>query len=209
MTRIFIHGSGHRADSWRATVEHMRDGTDILCPDLRDILGGKAATHENLCAAFADYCAGVDGKLRLCGLSLGGVFALEYALCHPEKVASLVLIGVPCKVPKLAFAFQSVVFRFMPECAFDGMAFDKEDTAALNNTLKNLDFTDRVGKLTCPALIVCGEKDGSNMNSAKYMASHIPGARLEVVSGSGHVVSEDNPAALARLLDAWYAGLDR
>lgn len=208
MTRIFVHGSGHRADSWKATIECMQGGEDILCPDLRDILGGKDATYDNLRAAFADYCAGIEGKLHLCGLSLGGVFALEYALAHPERVASLALIGTPCKVPKLAFAFQSVVFRFMPESAFAGMAFDKKDTAALNDTLKHLDFTGRVEKLTCPTLIAIGEKDGANRKSAEYMAAHIPGARLEVIGGSGHVVSEDNPETLARLLDAWYGAME-
>lgn len=46
-------------------------------------------------------------------------------LCYRVRVGSLVLIGTPHRVPKLAFAVQNVVFRFMPEQAFSGMAFGK------------------------------------------------------------------------------------
>ena len=34
MKKILIHGSGHKADSWRQTVSHMAGGEDILCPEL-------------------------------------------------------------------------------------------------------------------------------------------------------------------------------
>ena len=58
------------------------------------------------------------GPVHLCGLSLGGILALDYALDHPENVKTLVLIGTPHKVPKFAFALQNVVFRFLPKSAF-------------------------------------------------------------------------------------------
>ncbi|MFR5555446.1 MAG: alpha/beta fold hydrolase [Coprococcus sp.] len=38
--------------------------------------------------------------MHLCGLSLGGILALQYALEHPQKVASVVLIGTQYTMPK-------------------------------------------------------------------------------------------------------------
>ena len=86
MTMIFLHGSGHQAASWRATVSQMPAGAQILRPNLAALLEGQPARFENLCAAFARYCAKADTPLDLCGLSLGGILALAYTLEHPEKV---------------------------------------------------------------------------------------------------------------------------
>ena len=201
---ILLHGSGHRADSWRETVSYLNRREDVLCPELSAILNGREASFPNLRAAFAQYCAQTGGPVHLCGLSLGGVLALDYALDHPENVKTLVLIGTPHKVPKVAFALQNVVFRLLPKSAFASMAFDKRDTFALGNSMKNLDFSGRLGELRRPTLILCGEKDGANLKSAHYMAQHIPGAGLEIIGNTGHVVNEENPRALAERLNGFY-----
>ena len=112
MTKIFLHGSGHQAVSWRETIAQMPEGAEILRPNLAALLEGRPACFDNLCAAFAEYCAQTREPLDLCGLSLGGIVALAYALDHPQKVRSLVLIGTPHKVPKAAFALQNLVFPF-------------------------------------------------------------------------------------------------
>ena len=202
---ILIHGSGHKSDSWKETVSHLNCRERILCPELASILGGKAAGYPNLRAAFETYCAQTGGPVHLCGLSLGGILALDYVLEYPEAVRTLVLIGTPHKVPKGAFALQNVVFRFLPRSVFASMAFDKKNTFALGNTMKDLDFSGRVGEIRCPTLILCGEKDGANMKSAHFLARNIPGAELRVLENTGHVVNEENPAALAEQLNEFYA----
>ena len=201
---ILIHGSGHKADSWQKTISYLDHQEDILCPELSAILNGREASFPNLRAAFAQYCAQAGGPVHLCGLSLGGILALDYALDHPENVKTLVLIGTPHTVPKFAFALQNVVFRLLPKSTFTSMAFDKKDTFALGNSIKNLDFSGRLGEVQCPTLILCGEKDGANLKSARFLAGHIPGAELQVLENTGHVVNEENPRALAERLNAFY-----
>ena len=201
---ILIHGSGHKASSWQKTISFLDHQEDILCPELSAILNGREASFPNLRAAFAQYCAQAGGPVHLCGLSLGGILALDYALDHPENVKTLVLIGTPHKVPKFAFALQNVVFRLLPKSTFTSMAFDKKDTFALGNSMKNLDFSGRLGEVQCPTLILCGEKDGANLKSARFLAGHIPGAELQVLENTGHVVNEENPRALAERLNAFY-----
>lgn len=202
---ILVHGSGHKAASWKETISYLCHREDILCPELSAILDGREASYSNLRTAFETYCAQTGGPVHLCGLSLGGILALDYVLEHPENVKTLVLIGTPHKVPKAAFALQNVVFRLLPKSTFASMAFDKKNTFALGNTMKDLDFSDRAGEVRCPTLILCGEKDSANLKSAHLLAQHIPNAELRVLENTGHVVNEENPKTLAEQLNEFYA----
>lgn len=204
-TKILVHGFGHKADSWNETVSCMTDGEAVACPDLSSLLEGKRATYENLYASFVAYCNEFDGQVHLCGLSLGGILALHFALDFPQKVKTLVLIGTPCKIPKAAFRFQNAIFRFLPKSVFKTMAFDKEDSFALLGTMTDLDLSDRVKNIRCPTLILCGEKDRANRASADLLAQNIPGAERKIIGNAGHVVNEEAPKALADLLNVYYS----
>lgn len=203
-TKIFVHGSGHKATSWEKTISYMTNNEDIVCPNLSSILEGKEASYENLYSSFVKYCNEFDGQIHLCGLSLGGILALNFALDFPQKVNTLVLIGTPYKVPKVAFSFQNIIFRFLPKSIFETMAFDKKNTFALGDTMKNLDFSDRVKNIKCPTLILCGKKDSANMKSADYLSQSIRSAELKIIENTGHVVNEENPKALADILNEYY-----
>lgn len=203
-TKIFVHGSGHKATSWEKTISYMTNNEDIVCPNLSSILEGKEASYENLYSSFVKYCNEFDGQIHLCGLSLGGILALNFALDFPQKVKTLVLIGTPYKVPKVAFSFQNIIFRFLPKSIFETMAFDKKNTFALGDTMKNLDFSDRVKNIKCPTLILCRKKDSANMKSADYLSQSIRSAELKIIENTGHVVNEENPKALADILNEYY-----
>ena len=84
------------------------------------------------------------------------------------------------------------------------MAFDKKDTFALGNTMKNLDFSDNVKSIQCPTLILCGKKDGANIKSAYYLSQNIKNSELKIIENTGHVVNEENPKALAKILNEYY-----
>ena len=197
-TKIFVHGSGHKATSWEKTISYMTNNEDIVCPNLSSILEGKEASYENLYSSFVKYCNEFDGQIHLCGLSLGGILALNFALDFSQKVKTLVLIGTPYKVPKVAFSFQNIIFRFLPKSIF-------ENTFALGDTMKNLDFSDRVKNIKCPTLILCGKKDSANMKSADYLSQSIRSAELKIIENTGHVVNEENPKALAQILNEFYS----
>ena len=204
MKKILIHGSGHKADSWNKVIAYMENDKDILCPNLATILNGKETSYTNLYSSFAEFCNEIDGKIDLCGLSLGGILALNYAIDYPEKVKSLVLIGTPHKVPKIMFSIQNVIFKFLPKSLFETMAFNKKDTFILGNTMKNLDFSNKVHKVQSPTLIICGDKDSANIKSAYYLAKNIKNAKLEIMKNTGHIINEENPKELSKLLNNFW-----
>lgn len=202
MKKVLIHGSGHKATSWNKTLEYIND--DVLCPELSSILDGKEASYDNLYASFVKYYNDIEGKIDLCGLSLGGILALNYTLDYPDKVNSLILIGTPYKVPKVMFGIQNVIFKFLPKSLFEDMAFNKKDTFILGSSMKNLDFSDRVSKIECPTLIICGEKDKANIKSAYYLSKNIKGSQLEIIKNTGHIINEENPKELALLINNFW-----
>ena len=204
MKKILIHGSGHKADSWNKVIAYMENNKDILCPNLATILNGKEASYTNLYSSFAEFCNEIDGKIDLCGLSLGGILALNYAIDYPDKVEKLVLIGTPHKVPKVMFSIQNVVFKLLPKSLFETMAFDKKNTFILGKTMKKLDFSNRVHKVQCPTLVISGEKDSANIKSAYYLSENIKNAELKIIANTGHVVNEENPKELASVISEYW-----
>ena len=204
MKKILIHGSGHKAASWDKVISYMNNDKDILCPNLSEILNGKEASYDNLYSSFVEYCNKIDGKIDLCGLSLGGILALNYAIDYPNKVEKLVLIGTPHKVPKVMFSIQNIIFKFLPKSMFDTMAFNKKDTFILGKTMKNIDFSNRVQNIKCQTLIIGGEKDNANLKSAHYLAENIENAKLEIMKNTGHIINEESPKELAKtLIEFW------
>lgn len=126
------------------------------------MIRGKKVNYVSLYQAFSNYCNQIEGSIDLCGLSLGGVMALNFAIDHPEKVNSLALIAVQYKMPKKLLQFQNLLFRFMPKSMFEEMGFGKEDFLQLCKSMMELDFSESVKKIACPTMVICGEKDNAN-----------------------------------------------
>lgn len=67
--------------------------------------------------------------------------------------------------------------------------------------LPDHDLRARLGEISTPTLVVVGELDEETPPAyAEALAAGISGARLEVISGAGHMTPFEAPAALSRLL---------
>jgi pimeloyl-ACP methyl ester carboxylesterase len=87
--------------------------------------------------------------------------------------------------PWLGSAGQSAFYRQMAQG-------DQRDTDEIEP---------RYGEITAPTLVAWGEADPwLPLARGRELARRIPGARLEILPGSGHLVQEDAPDELARLL---------
>lgn len=58
------------------------------------------------------------------------------------------------------------------------------------------DVTETVSRIRVPALIVCGDEDKMTPAAmSQYLKDQIPGAQLEMISGAGHYLMQENAEA--------------
>ena len=204
MQQVFVHGLGQTPASWQKTIAQMSCTGQTICPDLAALLSGREVSYQSLYRAFADSCNQAAQPIDLCGLSLGGVLALQYALEQPEKVGSLVLIATPYRMPKRLLKLQNLLFRLLPEAAFAQMGWPKAAVLRLCASMAALDFSHSLQAVACPVMVLCGARDRANKKASRHMAGMLRNAELHIIEGAGHEVNRDAPEKLAAALDAFY-----
>ena len=203
MTIVFLHGLGQTAASWTDTIANLPGDWDCRCPELPGLLDGEQPTYDRLYQGLENYCAALPGPFVLCGLSLGGVLALDYAQRNPERVSRLILIAAQYHTSKALLALQNLMFRFMPESQFQGLGFSKKDFMALCATTGRQNLSKGLSTLPCPTLVLLGETDKPNRKAAQGLAHQIPNSQLLMIPDSGHTVNTDNPRTLAQVITAF------
>lgn len=204
LTTIFVHGLGQTPAAWNGVLRRL-SLEDPQCADLPALLNGQTALYETLRRNFEASCqAASEGPADLCGLSLGAVLALDYALRNPGRVRSLALIAPQYKMPRLLLKLQNAAFRRLPKRSFAQMGFSREDFLSLTGSMAALDFTDQLPGLTCRTLILTGEKDKANRKAAQSLSGLLPQAECEEIPGTGHEVNLDAPEALAQRLSRFF-----
>lgn len=204
MKTILLHGLGQTSSAWNKTVEAMDGNLDIFCPNLSDWLNGKDSCYPNLYQALEEYCERWNEPFHLCGLSLGGTLALQYCIEHPDKVNSLALIGTQYKMPKRLLQVQNMIFRILPNSAFQNMGFGKADFITLCNSMMNLDFESDLKRIRSHVLIICGDRDKANKAASSQLKELIPQSKLLIMDHAGHEVNIDHPAKLGKELNSFF-----
>ena len=98
--------------------------------------------------------------------------------------------------------FQNMLFRFMPNATFKQFGFKKADVISLCGTMAELDFRDSLCKVSCPALIVCGEK------ASKELASYLSNSCYRELLKTGHEANIEAPEELATVLQEFYDNIE-
>ena len=204
MNRIFLHGLGQTDLDWKETVEFLGNREDIVCPNLSEWLSEREVSYFSLYKALEQYMKQQNSPVHFCGLSLGGVLALQYAIEYPQKVSSLVLIGTQYVMPKRLLQFQNVMFYLMPKSVFQKMGFQKKEFISLCHSMIQLDFAQDLRKIHCPVLVLCGEEDKVNWQASVRLAEEIESAELVLISNAGHEVNKENPKELGKILTEFY-----
>jgi 3-oxoadipate enol-lactonase len=165
------------------------------------------------------------------GMSLGGMIAQELALGWPDRVNRLVLGCTHCGLAHAerpsreagrAFAFETddwaermralAPFAFAPgvdgpflEGFIEKKSADVQAPEGYRGQVEAAlghDSYDRLPQLSSPTLILTGDSDAIiPAASSEVLHERIPGSRLEVVAGAGHLFFLDRPEKTLALLD--------
>ncbi|WP_420453138.1 alpha/beta fold hydrolase [Ilumatobacter sp.] len=168
------------------------------------------------------------------GMSQGGFLSLRAALTAPERVRALILLDTQAgaedarhvegyrqmidtwvtvgPVDELAHAVAGMIIA---DPDHDERWIDKwrelpkeqlrEPGEAL---LGREDISDRLGEITCPALVAHGTEDTAiTMEDAEALADGLPGAGRVVRVGGAHAASMTDPGPVNAAIEAFLAGL--
>ena len=91
----------------------------------------------------------------------------------------------------------------MPASLFEDIGFCKSDFIGLSKSMVNLDFSNSLNKISCPALVLCGEKDRVNKKASIQLAKNIL-AKYKEIEHAGHEVNIQEPELLAAAIEEFY-----
>ena len=227
---VFLHSFAGDSSHWASQLDHLRHHRRALAIDLRGH-GKSAAPRDDdysIDAMVKDLEAVVD-KLQiprfvLVGHSLGGAVAIHYSGQHRNRVAGLVMVGAPGKVPaeqsKQVLAaiesnydetmkgyWQKLVTGAQPHVRTQVLgkmeSVPKDDALRIMRALFADDPLPALDRYNGPKLIVYTSQ-GNTPNDLQNMRPKIPSRLME---GTSHWAHLDKPAEFDALLDEFLAGV--
>jgi pimeloyl-ACP methyl ester carboxylesterase len=174
--------------------------------------------------------AQAPGRFVLVGFSLGGYVARQIAASFPERVAALVLIASSLRedteqqarlklqtVQALSpstfngLSAKSIAQSLHPDRKADKGLIERirmmgarlgYDVFATQSALRRAGVPS--SQIACPALVIAAEQDGlRSRDEAVELCASIPGAELEFVPDSGHMIPIEQPDYLGALISRW------
>jgi pimeloyl-ACP methyl ester carboxylesterase len=227
---VFIHGSGSDHSAWSHQYGRLHKKYNIVAVNLpgHGHSGGSGERNvENYCLWIKKLLVELDwGKAVLVGHSLGSAIALQFAISHPEEIAGIVCLGGGMKMPvnPLFLEFLKTNPPELPVEVIDlicKLSLAKENRPKFLIPLRksisqskvdilcgdlsacnNLDLTQEAGKISVPALVICGAEDKMTPpDLSRALAASINGATLEIIDGAGHMVMLERPTEFNTSLD--------
>ena len=79
---------------------------------------------------------------------------------------------------------------------------------SLCGTMTESDFRDSLHKVSCPVLIVCGEKDNANKKTSKELCHCLNNSNFHELMKTGHEANIEAPEELAIVLQKFYDSIN-
>lgn len=190
---VFTHGLADSSATWAAQLSALATDHTVAAWDLRGHGRSDAPSgtyrRDHALDDLAFVLATAGHRMTLVGHSLGGYLSLLFALRYPERVAGLVVLsaGPGFRNPERRAQYN----RFMSSVARRNNV--PEDTAAVA-LQEDAWVIEHLTSLACPLLAIAGSQDDAiHQAGSRYIAEHVTGANLLVVSDAGHAVHRDQP----------------
>lgn len=226
---LLLHAWGESRGSFDRLVALLPDTVRVIAIDQRGHGDADVPeTGYSLSDFAADIDAFMDAadlpSAVLLGVSSGGYVAQQVAITQRQRVAGLVLVGSPRtlqgrppfadEIDQLRDPVQETWvrdsltwfprFHDVPQSYIDGRVRDGARIPAhvWRETFDGLCAAEPptdIGKITCPTLIVWGERDELlSREQQDDLSGAIPGSQLVIYEHTGHLVLWEQPERVAR-----------
>lgn len=232
---VFIPGVGACTKMWQPQIEPFSQQFKVIVYDVRGHGESSGYNEKYSIKLFAsDLKALLDElgieKAHICGLSMGGLIAQQFAIDHPAMVDRLILAGTFCHIPlwgkmllALAQGLNRVVLMFISmetnaRIAARGL-FKKKEQAELrdffirevNRISKKeyfkavaatyaFDSLKRLNEIGSPTLILNAEGEKRERQQAEIMHREIKNSRRELILDTFHASNLEKPEVFNRLV---------
>ena len=221
---LMLHGNGEEHGIFGQVIDAVcASGRPVVAVDSRaqgkSTRGMAELTYELMADdALAVLAALGFGKAHLLGFSDGAIEALIIARDHPELALSLLSIGANLSPDGVddSFQMEQAAQSLLAWADFwekgDGSRRDVDPglvrptpqeartTAELLHMMVVYPQIDPAGlsQITCPTTVMAGEFDEIKREETDLIHVSIPGSRLVIVPGAGHVLPKEAPEDVAR-----------
>jgi 3-oxoadipate enol-lactonase len=226
---VFLHGVGSDKTVWHPQLDHFSRERRVIAFDYPGYGNSDPApegtTRDDYASAIisAMHELGVD-RAHICGLSLGGVVAIAIHHAAPERCASLILADTFAVHPDGRAIYErslagSQDLRAMAEARADVLIAQPADPAVRHEVVETMSRIDpaayrvgaeavwladqraRAASINVPTLVLVGEGDlVTPPQLSNELVDLIPGARMQVISGAGHLGNVERPDEFNRVL---------
>lgn len=233
---VFVNALGTDFRIWRDVVVRLAGRFTIVLYDTRghglSETGRGAVTldrHADDLAQVLDMLG--KGQAIICGLSMGGLIAQQFAHNHPERVRALILCGALARFGQPedwdariasveANGIEVLADTLMERWFAEGFrAANPSEIAGYRNmvirqplagyiascaALRDGDLTALAGDISVPTLCMVGDKDGSaSPGAVADFARAIPGARFELIRNAAHMLPVESPDTVSDIILAF------
>ncbi len=230
---ILIHGAGGSFLSWHPYLRRLEDETvyTLDLPGHGESQAEGRNSIEDYAWEIARFMEDVEIESAvIAGLSMGSGIALTMALKYPQKVIALALLGSGAKLRVaqttrdtvgVIETFASAVDEINRAC-FSSYAPDHLIALSKKGMLNTgpsvllkdflacnqFDITDQLSKIHVPTLILCGAEDAMTPpKHSHYLKDQLPNAQLHILEKTGHMLTLEQPEAVAKLMKQFLDGL--
>lgn len=221
---LMLHGNGEEHGIFGQVIDAVcASGRPVVAVDSRaqgkSTRGTEELTYELMADdALAALAALGFGKAHLVGFSDGAIEALIIARDHPELALSLLSIGANLSPDGVddSFQMERAAQNLLAWADFwekgDGSRRDVDPglvrptpqeartTAELLHMMVVYPQIDpaSLSQIACPTTVMAGEFDEIKREETDLIHVSIPGSRLVIVPGAGHVLPKEAPEDVAR-----------